>query len=269
MRGRIGGRIGRTVLPVPGYLGGYGSSSSQGSAKGVWGVGEVFLASRGYIGGGYDYYGGSTWPTNSITVEWPVVGGYYSGYETIDYIDATVTGEGTFSPIVTTNYSALAYSWEKSTNGGETWSVVPGETTENLTLTGVTLADDGTKYRLIADAGLKQVASTPGTVRFDTATLSITGQPYNITSDWEGWFSCYAQATGVNYGKSYEASYQWQRSTDGGATWTNIAGAVYGEYYFTANSSMDGYKYRCVVSFAGQTLTSNVATFTYAEGYYY
>lgn len=264
MRGRIGGRIGTTLLPSPAYS--YSGYSSQGSAKGVWSVGQVYDASRGYIGGGYDYYGGSTWPTNTLTVEWPNAG-YYGGYALIDYIDATVTGGGTFSPTVETNYAAVSYSWEQSTDDGDTWTTVAGETEPSLTLSGLTLADDGTKYRLLADAGLKQVYSSPGSVRFDTVTVSITSQPYNTTADSYAYFDCSAQATGITYGATYETTYQWQRSTDGGSTWTNISGATSSTVGITVTSSdMDGYKYRCVASFADQTATSNAATLTYGEG---
>lgn len=59
------------------------------------------------------------------------------------------------------------------------------------------------------------------------------------------------------------ATIQWQRSTDGGANWTNISGATSATYAVPAvTMSMSGYKYRAVASTAGDSATSNVATLT-------
>lgn len=256
MRGRIGGRIGTAILP-------YGSSVgySIGAAKGVWGLGEVFAASRGFLGSNFEFFGASTWPANSVLIAWPYVG--WPVYANVDWIDATGTGAGTFSPQVTTDYESVSYSWEKSTNAGSTWSAVSGQTAASLELTGLTLADDGTLYRLVADAGLKVVRSSAGTVRYDTVTLSVQQHPSSQVTTSTAWFSCSITATGTTYGATYQPAFQWQRSTNGGTTWADISGQT--DYYLSisATASDDGHKFRCVGSFAGQTITTNAATLVY------
>lgn len=62
-------------------------------------------------------------------------------------------GEATFS--VTASASAgvsLSYQWQKSTDSGATWSNVPGATGATLSLSGLTVSDSGTQYRVIVSA---------------------------------------------------------------------------------------------------------------------
>ncbi len=56
-------------------------------------------------------------------------------------------------------------------------------------------------------------------------------------------------------------SYQWQRSIDNGASWSNVAGATSSSYTTPTLSGSDaGYQYRCLVSNQIGTETSNSAT---------
>ncbi len=59
-------------------------------------------------------------------------------------------------------------------------------------------------------------------------------------------------------------TYQWQASTDGGTTWSNVTGATASTLQFTGLTSADsGKKFRCVVSATGAaSVTSNAATLT-------
>lgn len=62
-------------------------------------------------------------------------------------------------------------------------------------------------------------------------------------------------------------TYQWQRSTDGGTSFTNVAtgtGGTTASYTTEATSAgMNGYKYRCIVGASGApNVTSSVATLT-------
>lgn len=252
MRGRIGGRIGATLLP------------NGSTASGVWGIAEVYAAIRGYLGSNYYEYG-PAWPTGTISIAWPY--NYYWPYGTIDYIDATQDGTGTFSPTVTTTYGAVTYSWERSTDGGTTWAAVSGETEATLSLTGQTTANDGDQYLLVADAGLKVVRSAPGTVRVDSPTLTISYQPQSQTvADGEYvYLEVYASLHGPTYGGYYTPTLQWQISTDGGTTWTNQGSAAQTTEtykYFQATTADNGQKYRVVATFGAQSVTSNVATIT-------
>ena len=99
-----------------------------------------------------------------------------------------------------------------------------------------------------------------------TLTGSITGkQPPQITtppaaqSVTEGSTASFTvQATGENL------SYQWQQSTDGGTTWTDISGAAAASYTISNTTMVDmsGHQYRCVVSNSAGSVTSTAATLT-------
>ncbi len=63
-------------------------------------------------------------------------------------------------------------------------------------------------------------------------------------------------------------SYQWQWSSDGGVTWKNSSSATTGyntaSLQVSATSTRNGYQYRCAVSSAAGTVTSNPAILTVA-----
>jgi competence protein ComGC len=90
------------------------------------------------------------------------------------------------------------------------------------------------------------------------APLAITGNPADqavIHTDTNVQFSVIPSFTPVTY--------QWQRSTDGGTNWSNIAGATSSTYTLaTVSLGMDGYKYRAVVSTPDETAISSAATLT-------
>jgi hypothetical protein len=160
----------------------------------------------------------------------------------MNYSDATVSGEASFSPTVTSSYGSVSYSWERSTNGGTSWAAVPGESSASLVLPGQTIDEDGDQYRLVVNAGLKQFRSSPGFLRFDTVTISnisITAESYSGGSIYLSVVSY--DCVGTEYGESYEASFQWQQSTNGGVSWSNISGAT-GAYTSFAGSVSNLYR---------------------------
>ncbi len=90
--------------------------------------------------------------------------------------------------------------------------------------------------------------------------ISITQQPANQTAAAGGaTFSVTATVS-----PSGTPTYQWQRSTDGGATWTAISGATSSSLSLTGLMSGDsGNRYRVVVSSTlAANVTSNYATLT-------
>jgi hypothetical protein len=88
--------------------------------------------------------------------------------------------------------------------------------------------------------------------------LAISQQPSDQSVAWTA-----ANAT-FSVGSSYTGStYQWQRSTDGGSSWTNIAGATGSTLTITPiNMSLNGYQYRAVVTNSGTSVNSDAATLT-------
>jgi hypothetical protein len=147
------------------------------------------------------------------------------------------------------------YQWQVSTDGGLTFVNMPGETGATLTLTGVTAALDQYQYQVIVTGCATSVTSSPATLTIATAG-SITGQPSNATVCVGSDATFTATATG--------SSYQWQVSTDGGATFTDIAGATTTTLTLTGvTAAMNNNQYHLVVGSCGSsTITSNNATLT-------
>lgn len=262
MNGRIGGRIG-TSSPPSGY-----------GANGLWRLGDVYAAIRGSFGGGGEY-GGGGWPSVAFTISWPSAG--WPTYGELNYADATVDGTATFDARVTSSPSDLSfeYFWEKSTDSGSTWSTVPGSsgsgatssydyygTSVTLALTGQTISNDGTLYRLVVKSGLKQVRGASGTLRYDTISASWSYQPESQFKSVGQSVSFYAAGsiTGVSYGGTYSISgKQWQRSTDGGTTWASFGGTDWSTQSFIVASGDNNSRYRLSLTFGSQTFYSNAA----------
>ena len=59
-------------------------------------------------------------------------------------------------------------------------------------------------------------------------------------------------------------SYRWQKSTDGGATWSNCTAAHSDEstFYFFAKTGYNGWLYRCKVYNTSGTVYSSVVRLT-------
>ncbi|MGF2410907.1 M36 family metallopeptidase [Ferruginibacter sp.] len=99
----------------------------------------------------------------------------------------------------------------------------------------------------------------------DTVTLitplilcspNISTQPSNtlVCDASSASFTCVASATGG-------VTYQWQVSTNGGGTWTDVTGATASTYTFTAALAQNGNQFRCVVTGScAPNATSLVAT---------
>lgn len=147
----------------------------------------------------------------------------------------------TFS--VTASGSGLTYQWQLSTDGGGTYSNIAGATNSSYTTAATTASMNGYRYRCVVSNGV----CTPGTSGAAILTVNtlpaVSAAPQSATLCVGGsnTFSVTASGTAITY--------QWQISTDGGATWTNIAGATTSSYTVSAvTTGMNGNRYRCVVS---------------------
>jgi subtilisin-like proprotein convertase family protein len=86
-------------------------------------------------------------------------------------------------------------------------------------------------------------------------TIAITTNPANQSVVIGGTATFSTVATGNNL------SYQWYRSTDGGATFAEITGATDASYNFNVNNSgQNGWQFRCFVSNGCDLETSTTAT---------
>ncbi|MCK6691630.1 MAG: FG-GAP-like repeat-containing protein, partial [Thermoanaerobaculia bacterium] len=154
----------------------------------------------------------------------------------------------------------LAYQWERSTDGGSNWSNLAGETAATLNLSGVTGSMHNYQYRVKVNTGACPAVTSNAATLTVEGPVSITTQPADLTL-CVGVPILFTAAGSVPNGV---VQYQWQRSTDGGATWVNLVGETTDALGpGIATAGMNGYKYRVLVSSAGcSAITSAVATLT-------
>ncbi len=171
---------------------------------------------------------------------------------------ACVGGSVSFSVIA---QNAASYQWQVSTNAGVTWTNVSGATAQTLTLNSVTGALNGNQYHVIVTNSCGSLTSS-NVVLSVTSGVNITTQPADVSVciGRMATFTVVAAGPGLTY--------QWQISTNGGATWTNISGATSASYSVTPfNMGMNNNRFRVVLSSScGSPVNSNAAILTVTQG---
>jgi len=141
--------------------------------------------------------------------------------------------------------------WQVSTNGGSTFANISGATSTTLTLSGTTASQNGYVYRAVFtnSVGTATTANATLTVRYaPTVSLSPTSQ--TVTAGHAVSFSAAATSNPT-------PTVQWQVSTDGGNTFSNISGATSTTLTFTTTKSQNGYRYRAVfTNLLGSAMTT-------------
>jgi hypothetical protein len=147
--------------------------------------------------------------------------------------------------------------WQVSTNGGTTFSNVAGATGTTLTLAGTTASQNGSIYRAV-------FTNTVGSATTTTATLTVKYAPIvnsmpvsqSVTAGQSATFT--AAATG-----NPTPTVQWQVSTNGGSTFSNISGATTSTLTLTSTTaSENGYWYRAVFTNSLGSTTTTAAKLT-------
>lgn len=170
---------------------------------------------------------------------------------------------------VTATGTGLTYQWQISTDNGTTWTNLvnngtqyAGVTTSTLTLLNVQTTQNGHRFRVIV-SGVCPPPATSSSVTLVVATPpTITTQPANLTVCAGVNATFTVAATGVPAPNIY----QWQVSTNGGVTWTNLTTG--GSYTPTltvspTTTALNGNRYRVIVTNScGQNVTSNAAILT-------
>lgn len=108
---------------------------------------------------GLGLYGNATYDDDSV---------YVGGAQRIKIAVSSSTVSATFSVSAYLASGTLSYQWQLSTDGGTTFANVSGATSAVLSLSGLTTADNGKRYRCIVSA--TGVAS----VTTNSATLTVT-----------------------------------------------------------------------------------------------
>ena len=151
----------------------------------------------------------------------------------------------------------LSYQWQYSTNGGTSW--INCTTAANTSVFSFTAAErfNGRRFRCVVTNQNGSVASNSAKLTIDYRPL-ITVQPQNVTVQ-DGKKAIFSvTASGVNL------SYQWQFSTDNGASWAdcNLSGADTDYFYFWVTQNLSGRRFRCVVSNQYGSTVSNAVKLT-------
>ena len=144
-----------------------------------------------------------------------------------------------------------------STDGGATFSNVAGATSTTLMINNVPFTSNGYEYQAVFTnaAGSATSASATLTVQVPPS-VTLNPTPTTVTAGTAASFT--ASSSG-----SPTPAVQWQVSTDGGATFSNVAGAtsttlMINNVPFTSN----GYEYHAVFTNAAGSATSASATLT-------
>ncbi len=174
-----------------------------------------------------------------------------------DPADVTV-GDGdtaTFT-VTTTGVPDATVTWQISTDGGSTWSSLSGSTGESYTTPATTLSDDGNQYRALA-------ANSAGGAFSAAAILTVVELPH-VTDPADQVVSEGDTATfTVTASGAPTPTVQWQVSTDGGGTWSDIVGATRSSYTTAAAALADsGSQYRVAATNSNGTRYSAGATLT-------
>ncbi|MBL0336020.1 MAG: T9SS type A sorting domain-containing protein [Chitinophagaceae bacterium] len=163
-----------------------------------------------------------------------------------------------------TGTSPFTYQWQLSTNGGGSFSDIPGATNATYTFTSV-IGQNGYQYRCVISNCSPSTATSNAAILTVNAGPAVTGQPANqtICAGSNTSFTMTASGSGVLY--------QWQFSTDGGTSFNNVtntgvySGAATATLNITGGTlAMNGYQYRCAISNASCTtpILTNVAILT-------
>lgn len=150
--------------------------------------------------------------------------------------------------------TAVTYQWQVNPGSGYVnvvnGGVYSGATTTTLSVTGATLAMNGSEYRCMVSG------TCPPPAYSNFAVLTVQGPPVITVQPPAAVTLC--QNDNYSFGVTTTGAgltYQWQQSTNGGVTWANLSnGGVYngvltGTLSFTnVPTSMNTYRFRVIVS---------------------
>ena len=163
-------------------------------------------------------------PTAFVTGAAPVVTASPTVSGTAQRASVLTAAQGSWSGID----NSYTEQWQRSTDGGSTWSDLTGAVAATYTLG---LSDEATKLRLAVTAtnadGTVTAFSLP-TSPVSAAPPALTGAPAVTGAAVRG--SMLAGSTGTWAGAGNTYAFQWQSSPDLGQSWANISGATQGTY---------------------------------------
>lgn len=142
--------------------------------------------------------------------------------------------------------------WQVSTGGGP-FTDISGATSPVLSFT-ATAAQNGNQYRAV-------FTNTCGTATTTAATLTVNTAP-TVSTNPSSQTVCDGAMASFTAAANGSATVQWQVSTNGGGSFSDISGATNTTLTFTASSSQSGNQYRAVFTNSCGTATTTAATLT-------
>jgi len=164
-------------------------------------------------------------------------------------LDASVCGGQSASFAVNVSGTALTYQWQQSTNGGATFTdlanggIYSGATTASLNMNPASPAMDGFRFRCVVSGTCTPSVTTAERQLRVFTPVSVTAQPANAAVCAGSTASFSVTATGT------QPTYQWQQSSNGGASYANVPGGTSATLTLAnTTTGISGNLYRCVVS---------------------
>jgi hypothetical protein len=219
---------------------------------------DVTSGSNGYSATtGYDLATGRGSPKAQLVIAGLIAYGATAPSITTSLQPNTTADAGTqvtFTAAASVNPTPTV-QWQISTNGGATWTNIGGATSTTYTRT-LAVGDNGAEIKAVL-TNLAGSASTQTTLTVQSTAPTMTQQPVSqlVIAGQPVTFT--AAASG-----SPAPSIQWQVSTDGGNTWTNINGAYSTSYTFTPTAADNGKLFQAVFTNGAGSTNSTAATLT-------
>ncbi len=159
---------------------------------------------------------------------------------------ALFTAEASGSP-------APSVQWQMSTDGGKTFTNIPGATSTTLSLLAKgTMTGD--EYRAVFTNTAGQIASIAGILTVKNFAPIITLQPASVSTTAQK----IVRFTVVDAADP-TATFQWQKAAKGSSKFTNIKGATSATVSVAATKAANGQKYRVVITNKFGKVTSQAA----------
>ena len=146
--------------------------------------------------------------------------------------------------------------WQTAWQAGGPWTDIAGATGGTYIIATTTPADDGRLLRVVATNANGSIAAV-ATLQVSATAVApgVSEQPVDVAVATGGAATFSAHGYGAP-----SVAYQWQVSTDGGATFGNINGATAASYTIrTTVAADDGKRLRVVVTNTLGSVTSNLA----------
>jgi subtilase family serine protease len=183
----------------------------------------------------------------------------YAPTVTTQPADQTVTvgQQYTFTAAASGNPTPTV-QWYFSSDGGTTWNIINGATSATQTFAAAQTSFNGELFEAVFSNGIgTPVTTTPAMLTVLYApTVTTNPNSQTVTAGQTATFT--AAATG-----NLPPTVQWQVSSDGGNTWTNISGATSTTLTLSNISfAQNGYQYRAVFTNSVNSANSNAAVLT-------